>query len=50
MKDALQIMTVGLSGVFVGMTLLYVAIRITSAVTDRLAGWRESAREHDSDG
>ena len=38
MKDALQIMTVGLGGVFVGMALLYVAIRITSVVADRLAG------------
>ena len=50
MKDALQIMTVGLSGVFVGMALLYAAIRLTSAVADRLAAGRGSAGEHKADG
>ncbi len=37
MKEALQIMAAGLGGVFVGMTLLYIAIRITSALADRMA-------------
>ena len=37
MNEALQIMITGLGGVFVGMTLLYIAIRVTSAVTDRMA-------------
>jgi hypothetical protein len=34
--DALTIFVAGLGGVFVGMVLLYVAIRITSFVVDRL--------------
>ena len=42
MKDALQIMTAGLGGVFVGMSLLYAAIRITSAVADWLSREREN--------
>ncbi len=37
MNDALPIMAAGLGGVFAGMTLLYIAIRITSALADRLA-------------
>jgi Na+-transporting methylmalonyl-CoA/oxaloacetate decarboxylase gamma subunit len=37
MSDALPIVIAGLGGVFVGMTLLYIAIRIVSAVADRLA-------------
>ncbi|MDJ0876918.1 MAG: OadG family protein [Desulfobacterales bacterium] len=37
MNEALQIMVAGLGGVFAGMTLLYIAIRITSALTDWMA-------------
>jgi Na+-transporting methylmalonyl-CoA/oxaloacetate decarboxylase gamma subunit len=37
MKDALQIFTAGLGGVFIGMTLLYIAIRLTSLVADTLS-------------
>jgi hypothetical protein len=37
MKDALQIFTAGLGGVFIGMTLLYIAIRLTSCVADALS-------------
>jgi len=33
--DALTIFVAGLGGVFVGMALLYAAIRITSLVVDR---------------
>ena len=50
MRDALQIMTAGLGGVFVGMTLLYVAIRITSVMADRLTVARENAGEQKDDG
>ncbi len=42
MNQALQIMIAGLGGVFVGMTLLYIAIRITSAVADWLAARGEN--------
>ena len=37
MNQALQIMIAGLGGVFVGMTLLYIAIRVISKVADRVA-------------
>ena len=37
MKDALQILTAGLGGVFIGMTTLYIAIRLTSIVAARLS-------------
>ncbi|MDJ0721872.1 MAG: hypothetical protein QNJ04_09585 [Desulfobacterales bacterium] len=37
MNEALPIVAAGLGGVFGGMTLLYIAIRITSALTDRMA-------------
>ncbi len=50
MKDALQIMTVGLGGVFAGMALLYVAIRLTSVVADRLAAGRADTGEDQTDG
>ncbi len=49
MQGALQIMTLGLGGVFVGMGLLYVAIRVTSAVADRLAGGPKNAGEQEND-
>ncbi len=42
MINALPIMAAGLGGVFVGMTLLYIAIRITSAVADRIAARAEN--------
>jgi len=37
MRDALQIFTAGLGGVFIGMTLLYIAIRLTHCVADALS-------------
>jgi hypothetical protein len=37
MKDALQIFTVGLGGVFIGMALLYITIRLTRIVAERLS-------------
>ena len=36
MNEALPIVAAGLGGVFGGMTLLYIAIRIISVVVDRL--------------
>lgn len=40
-EKAVMIFVAGLGGVFVGMALLYAAIRMTSLVTDRLAGRKE---------
>ncbi|MGD9332550.1 MAG: hypothetical protein PVJ53_14645 [Desulfobacterales bacterium] len=37
MKEALQVFIAGVGGVFIGMTLLYVAIRLTRVVADRLS-------------
>ena len=37
MKEALQIFAAGLGGVFIGMALLYVAIRLTRLAADALA-------------
>lgn len=37
MKDALYIFNAGLGGVFIGMTLLYIAIRLTRRVADGLS-------------
>lgn len=37
MKDTLQIFTTGLGGVFIGMTLLYIVIRLTRFVADALS-------------
>ena len=37
MKDALQIFTTGIGGVFIGMTLLYITIRLTSFVANTLS-------------
>ena len=37
MKDVLQIFIAGLGGVFIGMALLYIAIRLTSLVATRMA-------------
>lgn len=36
MQEAVSIFLAGLGGVFVGMTLLYLSIRITSFITGRL--------------
>ena len=37
MKTALQIFASGLGGVFIGMTLLYVAIRLTRLAAEALS-------------
>ena len=37
MSAAVQIFIAGLGGVFIGITLLYVAIRLTSMVADHLS-------------
>ncbi len=37
MNEALQIFMAGLGGVFIGMTLLYVTIRLTSIAADHLS-------------
>ncbi len=42
MSEALSIFIAGLFWVFLGMALLYVSIKITSLVTDRLGGDREN--------
>lgn len=44
MKDVLQIFIAGLGGVFIGMTLLYITIRMTSALAARLS----EGRTHDN--
>ena len=36
MFEALSIFVAGISGVFLGMVLLYISIKIVSAVTSRL--------------
>jgi Na+-transporting methylmalonyl-CoA/oxaloacetate decarboxylase gamma subunit len=42
MQEALKIVVAGLGGVFAGMTLLYLAIRVTSAVAERMAPGTEN--------
>ena len=42
MKEAVEIFVVGLGGVFIGMALLYIAIRIVSLVVDRIGTGKES--------
>jgi Na+-transporting methylmalonyl-CoA/oxaloacetate decarboxylase gamma subunit len=42
MEKAVAIFVAGLGGVFIGMMLLYAAIRMTSLVTDRLARKKEA--------
>ena len=37
MQDVLYVFVVGLGGVFIGMAALYIAIRLTSLVTERLS-------------
>lgn len=41
MFDALVVFVAGLGGVFLGMTLLYTSIRLTTIVTCRLIGKKE---------
>ncbi len=41
MKEAIEIFVVGLGGVFIGMTLLYTAIRLISLVVDRMGAGKE---------
>ena len=41
MKEAIEIFVVGLGGVFVGMALLYISIRIISLVVDRMGAGKE---------
>ena len=41
MKEAFEIFVVGLGGVFVGMALLYISIRIISLVVDRMGAGKE---------
>lgn len=38
MEEAITIFISGLGGVFVAMTVLYGAIRLTSTVTDKIGG------------
>ena len=37
MNDALQVFTAGLGGVFIGMLLLYIAIRLIGFAAQRLS-------------
>jgi hypothetical protein len=37
MNEALEIFAAGLGGVFIGMTLLYIAIRLTRMAADALS-------------
>ena len=37
MQDVLQVFAVGLSGVFIGMAALYIAIRLTSWAVEGLS-------------
>jgi len=43
-NDSLTILAAGLGGVFLGMTLLYLAMHATA----RVIGWIESRRSHDA--
>ncbi|MDD2604145.1 MAG: hypothetical protein RBR20_12060 [Desulfobacterales bacterium] len=42
MNQAMGIFVVGIGGVFVGMALLYIAIRIISLVVDRIGAGKEA--------
>ena len=42
MKEAVAVFVVGLGGVFIGMALLYIAIRIISLVADRIGAGKEA--------
>lgn len=41
MEQAITIFVAGLGGVFIGMALLYIAIRLTSLVTDKIGSRKE---------
>ena len=43
MKDALLIFANGMVGVFAGMAILYISIRTTSFVLDKLEGKKEQS-------
>lgn len=38
MLDVIEVFVVGLSGVFIGMAALYIAIRMTGWAADKLSG------------
>ncbi len=42
MEKAIGIFVAGIGGVFIGMGLLYLTIRITSLVADKLASKKEA--------
>lgn len=42
MNQAIEIFVAGISGVFIGMALLYIAIRIVSLVVDRIGAGKEA--------
>lgn len=42
MNQAIEIFIAGISGVFIGMALLYVAIRVISLVVDRIGADKEA--------
>lgn len=42
MEQAITIFVAGLGGVFIGMALLYIAIRLTSLITDKIGGRKET--------
>jgi Na+-transporting methylmalonyl-CoA/oxaloacetate decarboxylase gamma subunit len=42
MKEAFEIFVVGIGGVFVGMAMLYVAVRLISLVADRINAGKEA--------
>jgi hypothetical protein len=41
MSETMTVFVVGLSGVFVGISFLYLAIRLTSLVTDKIQTRKE---------
>jgi Na+-transporting methylmalonyl-CoA/oxaloacetate decarboxylase gamma subunit len=41
-NQAIEIFVAGISGVFIGMALLYIAIRIVSLVVDRIGAGKEA--------
>ncbi len=44
MSNTIIVFISGITGVFVGMSLLYIAIRITSFVTDKIEMAREGKK------
>ena len=44
MSNSIIVFISGITGVFVGMGLLYIAIRITSLITDKIAMIREGKK------